>query len=174
MEVIKSDRHLRIVIAAYNGGGGVCDNFVIANRIVGNTPTTFPDVGAVLAASDAPDTTAFANMVIRSVIGKSMIPGIVVHSNIPDDEVAGTVLTDNMISVFGFEAPSEVPAQPAGIKTVAEVFPVEMHAPAFCNTLILFNSISSDSFVDGIYRAVHASFANLITENVSIAVYLPG
>ena len=81
-----------IVVAAYNAGGGVTNNTVRDNVVMGSAPGTGPFVGGIVVAADTPNTVAFDNLVAGNRNHGSLIPGIVVHSNAPGDNVSNTTL----------------------------------------------------------------------------------
>lgn len=134
-----------IVVAAYNAGGGVFHNTVRDNVVMGSAPGTGPFVGGIVVAADTPNTVAFGNLVVGNRIHDSLIPGIVVHSNAPGDNVSNTTLLSNVISNNGFEAPPNDPTVPTGIMVVAEAAPGEPNAPVVWNTTIGHDTINQNA-----------------------------
>lgn len=144
--IVKFDRAgCGIVIAAYNPGGGVSNNVVKDNIVIGNSVLDRPVlgfVGGIVVAADTPDTTASDNILLHNVINGSLIPGIVVHSNTPGDMVMNTVIVGNVISYNGVEtANSNEPHAPTGIMVVAEV-----PTSTITGTVVSSNIVNNDVY----------------------------
>jgi hypothetical protein len=133
-----------IVLAAYDPGGGVARNVVVGNSVVGSAPGTGPFVGGIVVAADAPNTSAWHNLVKNNRITESIIPGIVVHSNAPGDRVWGNSLIGNLLVGNGFQSPPNDPIVPTAIEVVAEAHPGEPNAPKLTTTLVQNNLASHD------------------------------
>ncbi len=144
---VKFDRSgCGIVVAAYNPGGGVSDNAVKDNTVIGNSVTDSliqGFVGGIVVAADSPNTTATNNDVIGNIINGSLIPGVVVHANTPGDIVSGTVVKYNTISFNGVEtANTNEPHAPTGVMVVAEI----PGLTTITGTIIKSNTVNNDTY----------------------------
>ena len=73
-----------IVVAAYNAGVGARNNYVTGNTVLGNSPENPGGaVGQIVVAGDGPSPSVKYTWVTGNVIEGSLLPGIVVHSNVP-------------------------------------------------------------------------------------------
>ncbi len=114
-----------IVVAAYNAGGGVGNNLVEDNTVIGNSVLDSAIkgfVGGIVVAADTPGTSVWSNTVKDNVVNGSLIPGIVIHSNAPGDAVKSTEIIDNTLTYNGVETTNSFePHMPAAIMVVSEI-----------------------------------------------------
>lgn len=108
-DVEGNDTGCGIVVAAYNPGGGIWDNHVVGNRVIGERLS--PVVGGIVIATDPPMTSAGGNEVVHNTVTDSLIPGIIVHSNAPGSSVTGTTIAANVLDGDGWAHADGPPAQ---------------------------------------------------------------
>lgn len=120
-----------IVVAAYNSGGGVN-----GNQIVGNTVTH--NVAGIVVATNVPNSSANANVVADNTSTNNFLPGVIVHSNAPGDQLTNTVVTGNTISGDGTD-PEVGALLPTGIVVAGVVNPV-------MGTVVASNLISQEHY----------------------------
>jgi hypothetical protein len=162
-----------IVVAAYNAGLGVRNNQVIGNTVLGNSPTApGPAVGQIVVATDGPNTSAKYNWIMDNVIDGSLLPGIVVHANVPGDLILYTHLIDNTILNNGAYPPSfsspntpNLPGNYTGISIVAEAYG-QPDAPVITHTLIGYDSVANDWYGVWLCQSVSTIIVHLSTASV--------
>ena len=139
-----------VVVAAYDTGEGVSNNVVTSNHIVNG------NAGIVIAA-DVPHTSATNNTVVANTVLDNQLPGIIIHSNTPDDVVSGTVILRNIISGNGGLGP-----KPTGITLIGAVNPV-------LDTTISGNIVHNEYFGIEVMNATGTRiFENVIDSTVPI------
>ncbi len=141
-----------IVVAAYNAGVGASNNVVTHNLVLGEQPPFRPGHadGQIVVATDGPGTSVTNTVVANNVIIGSELPGIVVHSNVAGDVISGTIIAHNTISKNGyypgFFATVNTPnVTPTGIALVAEGPPVNGATPVLTGTLVVSNTVMTDT-----------------------------
>lgn len=141
-----------IVVAAYNAGVGAANNAIVGNLVTGNLPPFLPGKadGQIVVATDGPSTSVMNTVVANNRIAGSELPGIVVHSNAPGDVISGTVLVRNTISNSGyypsfFSTPNTPNSVPTGISLVAEVGSGAPQDPVLTGTLVVSDTVTSNS-----------------------------
>jgi hypothetical protein len=95
-----------IVLAAYDAGEPVADNTVAHNTLSNVQP------GAIVIGTASSGASAMDNSVAYNTVSVSGLPGVIVHSNAPDDQLSGTVITGNVLSANGPD-----PTQGLGVST---------------------------------------------------------
>lgn len=140
-----------IVVAAYNTGVGARNNIVAGNTVLGNSPENLGGaVGQIVVATDGPGTSVKYTWVMNNVVNGSLLPGIVVHANVPGDLIWDTHLVDNVILDNGAYPPAfasgntpNLPGNFTGISIVAEAYGQPM-APVIANTFVGYDSVAND------------------------------
>ncbi|MGH2511395.1 MAG: right-handed parallel beta-helix repeat-containing protein, partial [Candidatus Limnocylindrales bacterium] len=130
-----------IVVAAYNPGAGVWNNWVVGNTIGGQVGTGI--VGGIVVAADPPATAAGGNRIIANTVTNSLIPGIIVHSNAPGDSVSDTLVAANRLSNDGW-ARTDGPAAKVAIIVAGPTFPAPVPQARISGTWVVGNQIASN------------------------------
>lgn len=141
-----------IVVAAYNDGVGAMNNIVSGNTVTGDQPPFGRGKadGQIVVATDGPNTSVTNTIIVNNIIMGSELPGIVVHANAPGDLIAGTLIVHNSISSNGYYPPffstvNTPNTVPTGIAIVAEVEPGNPATPVLMKTLVVADTVTSDT-----------------------------
>lgn len=118
-----------VVLAAYVPGKGIQANVVQQNTVRNN-------VAGIVVAADPEGTSATDNVVTGNLIEGNQLPGVIVHSNAPNQVVSGTVISDNTIRQNGAD-PGVNLKDTAGIAIIGAVVPVT-------NTTLRNNTITDE------------------------------
>ena len=141
-----------IVVAVYNHVTA-SNNLIINNNIEGSLPPfgVNPYVGQIVVATDGPDATIQNTFIINNVVNGSTLPGIVVHSNAPGDNISRTFIASNTLGNNGYYPPFfSTPNTPVAangttaISLVAEASPGMPQAPTISGTVLINNTVSPD------------------------------
>lgn len=129
-----------IVLAGKNSGGGVMDNLIARNTVVGFNPAAHdfvPGAGGIVVAGGAGLQAPVAitdNVVLNNVVTGGFIAGVAIHAYGPGI-ITGTKVIGNDLSFNG------EPEQPTGI----DLFAVP-HVGTIAGTQILHDSVANDEY----------------------------
>lgn len=131
-----------IVLAAYDAGGGVSNDVVVANTVTGSVGFTRfgPVIGGIVVAADTPGTTVSNNTVVHNTDTHSFIPGIIVHSNSPGDVVSNNSIAANTLKGDGW-GETDGPEEMVGILVGAGCA-----AASLTDTTVAANRITSEDY----------------------------
>jgi hypothetical protein len=163
-----------IVVAAYNAGVGARHNTVSGNTVLGNSPENLGGaVGQIVVATDGPSTSVTHTVISDNTIYGSLLPGIVLHANVPGDVIAYTYVTDNQLKDNGAYPPSfsspntpNLPGNYTGISIVAEAYG-QAHAPVIKLTFVTGDTVSNDMWGVWLCQSVTTTISDLDVHHVT-------
>lgn len=128
-QIIGNQGDCGVVLAAYVPGKGIQANVVEKNTVRNN-------VAGIVVAADPEGTSATDNVVTGNLVEGNQLPGVIVHSNAPNQVVSGTVVSDNVIRRNGAD-PGVNLKDTAGIAIIGAYVPVT-------NTTVRNNTITEE------------------------------
>lgn len=166
--IVDNENGCGIVVASYDANVGVKDIKVEGNTVIGVAPSGAPNsgpyggpgsfYGQIVVAGDGPFAQVSNVKVDNNVVSGSLLPGIVVHSNVFGDTIDNTEISGNTVANNGYYPPffgppgdTNTPLAPTlsnGISVVAEVGVQPPHLgpdPTVSHTHIKSNTILADN-----------------------------
>ncbi|HEX5416678.1 MAG TPA: right-handed parallel beta-helix repeat-containing protein [Chloroflexota bacterium] len=128
-QIVGNQGDCGVVLAAYVPGKGIQANVVEQNTVRNN-------VAGIVVAADPEGTSAVDNVVTGNLIEGNQLPGVIVHSNAPNQVVSGTVVSNNTIRRNGAD-PGVNLKDTAGIAIIGAYVPVT-------NTTVRNNTITDE------------------------------
>ena len=90
-----------IVVESWIPGAGV-NNITVSNNVITGAPFQFgphgPVIGQIVVATNTPGTRIANTTVSGNTVTGSLLSGITLHANAPDDSITGTSITGNTLS----------------------------------------------------------------------------
>lgn len=144
-----------IVASTYDEHVGLRDINILYNTITGSSPSQVgagapPYVGQIVVATDGQLTSIFDTVVSHNTLAGSLLPGIVVHSNVFGDKIIDTKITDNILTQNGFYPPQFAtgpndPQAADGTTGIALIAEVGVQPPNTPNPILAFTIVRSNT-----------------------------
>jgi hypothetical protein len=154
-----------IIVEAWNAGGGITGTLVQSNTVtgtVGKFGPHGPDIGQIVVADDALGASISGTTINANTVTQSFLSGITLHANAPNDVIANTAITNNVLSQNNWGDANGAPSTDA-IALIVESFPPGI-AASITGTSISANTITNQVVAIWIKGATSTTIgANTIT-----------